>query len=225
MFAQAPKDMERIMESPRPRTWIEVNSVWMAGLAVVLGLGCGPKASEVDGLGSSISSKDASKPHACVTVYRGPIPDRCDLKGEWSGTGTGKDLAQAQRFASDRLLLAVSAGVEAMIESTAGTMAATRVKEQEASCVQVAREVAIPVCIIQEEWTEPQYCFVSFKSPDCWSGYGIEVDGLPVWKGMEKGRQQICAQMEKELSDAEPEFRASCMARCYQETRAKCNAL
>ena len=78
-------------------------------------------------------------------------------------------------------------------------------------------------CIAEDQLKEDRLCFADLPEPDCWDGEPLVLEG-PVWREMERGRDQVCRQMEDGLKsrNASAQQTATCRARCYQAARVRC---
>ncbi len=162
-------------------------------------------------------------PVRCDAVWNGPAAG-CDLAGTWASTGLGPDEDAARAAASDRLDKAMSAGSDALLlryqasnaNDPGGGPKRTACSEDLSVRIRYA-------CIPEPELRDQRLCFADLPEPDCWAGDPLLLEGT-VWREMERGRDQVCRQMEDNLraSNASAQQVATCKARCYQAARVRC---
>jgi len=162
-------------------------------------------------------------PVRCDAVWTGPSTG-CDLSGTWASTGYGTSEEAARAAASARLREAMAAGSDALSiryralnpnDPNGGP-------KQDACETDLAARIRYS-CIQDQELREKRLCFADLPEPDCWTGDPLLLQG-PVWREMERGRDQVCKQMEDQLrtSNASNQQVATCRARCDQVARVRC---
>ena len=162
-------------------------------------------------------------PVRCDAIWIGPSSG-CDLAGSWASTGLGQDEDAARAAAQARLRKALDAGSDAIalrFQTTAASTSATA--PQRASCATDVAARTRYACLAEPELKENRLCFADLPEPDCWDGEPLILEG-PVWREMERGRDQVCRQMEDGLKsrNASAQQVATCRARCYQAARVRC---
>lgn len=167
--------------------------------------------------------KSSRAPVRCDAVWTGPSAG-CDLAGTWASTGLGPDEDAARAAAQARLRKAMEAGADAL----ALRYQATNPNDpgsgpQRSSCTTDLAARIRYACFPEPELREDRLCFADLPEPDCWSGDPLLLDGT-VWREMERGREQVCRQMDDALraSNASAQAVATCRARCFQAARVRC---
>lgn len=162
-------------------------------------------------------------PVRCDAVWTGPSSG-CDLAGTWASTGLGQDEDAARAAAQARLRKALEAGSDAVALRFQTTATSTRAAApQRASCATDLAARTRYSCIEESELKEERLCFADLPEADCWTGEPIILEGS-VWREMERGRDQVCREMETELkaNNVSAQQLATCRARCYQAARVRC---
>lgn len=162
-------------------------------------------------------------PVRCDAVWTGPSTG-CDLSGTWASTGYGTTEEAARAAASARLHKAMEAGSDALsIRYQALNPNDPNGGPKRDACeTDLAARIRY-ACIQEPELREKRLCFADLPEPDCWVGDPILIQG-PVWRENERGRDQVCRQMEDQLrsSNASNQQVATCRARCDQVARVRC---
>lgn len=168
---------------------------------------------------------DASQraPVRCEAIWNGPSTG-CDLAGNWAATGLGEDEDAAREAALTRLKDAMEAGADAMaFRFQSATTTAGAASPQRQSCAVDAAARVRYACFAEDALREARLCFADLPEPDCWTGDPLLLEGT-AWKEMERGRNQVCREMEDQLraANATAQQSATCKARCYQAARVRC---
>ena len=164
-------------------------------------------------------------PVRCDAVWTGPSTG-CDLSGTWASTGFGTTEEAARAAASARLHKAMEAGSDALAirylslnpnDPSGGP-------KRDACETDLAARIRY-ACIQEPELREKRLCFADLPEPDCWTGDPLLIQGTE-WREMERGREQVCRDMEDQLraSNASTQQVATCRARCAQVARVRCPA-
>lgn len=167
----------------------------------------------------NLAIADSDGPARCEAIWTGPS-SVCDLSGTWAASGFGDDESSARAAAMARLRKALEAGAQA---------SATRLNQPAASlaqrCADDAAARARFDCYEDPALAEARMCYLDLPEPDCWSQGTLTVEGV-VWRTMERGRDQICRQMDDTLRGGplSAEQQSACRARCYQNARVRCPA-
>jgi len=139
----------------------------------------------------------------------------CPLQKPLAATGTGKNTIAAQEAAMTRLsTLVVTAAQLQEIQYPSRPM---NVESCAAESIRHGRQTCAPA----EELAESKTCYVSFTASECVAVDAFQVKG-PAWKMMEKGRDRMCAQVEKAHRTSAPLIQMTCLARCLEETLVRC---
>lgn len=162
-------------------------------------------------------------PVRCDAVWTGPSLG-CDLAGTWATTGVGQDEDAARAAAQARLKKALEAGSDAValrFQATAAQSSATA--PQRSSCSTDVAARTRYSCFAEPELKEERLCFADLPEADCWTGDPLLIEGA-VWRAMERGRDQVCKDMESDLkaANASAQQIATCRARCFQAARVRC---
>lgn len=171
----------------------------------------------------ALAGDSSRAPVRCDAVWTGPSAG-CDLAGTWASTGLGPDEDAARAAASERLLKAMSAGSDALLLR----YQASNANDPNGGPKRDACEADLAVrirfaCIPEPELRTRRLCFADLPEPDCWDGDPLLLEGT-VWREMERGRDQVCRQMEDSLrsSNTSQQQLATCRARCFQAARVRC---
>lgn len=175
-------------------------------------------------LSSVALAGDSSRaPVRCDAVWTGPATG-CDLAGTWASTGLGADEDAARAAASERLGRAMSAGADALMlrYQSLNPNDPSGGPRRDACLTDLTARIRY-ACIPETELKEQRLCFADLPEPDCWTGDPLLLEGT-VWREMERGRDQVCRQMEDQLRqlNASAQQTATCRARCYQAARVRC---
>jgi hypothetical protein len=154
-------------------------------------------------------------PNRCEAVFVGPAK-ACDLFGTWTAGGAGRSAEQATRNAQERLSALVNAALDE--RAARGESALQR----EGCGAALATQVRV-VCYPEPDLALDRLCFAQLREPACYRGPSIDLKGVG-WKVIEKGRDQICLDVETRLAaqsatDAE---RLACRVRCLQDAEVRC---
>lgn len=161
-------------------------------------------------------------PHRCEAVFQGPVKG-CEVLGTWTVGAAARTEDAARRAASDRM----SDVMQVIAEERALKAPAGPGAEGAAALAKACPEVAAAnlrlVCYPEPQLTEDHICFAQLRSPDCYRGSSLDLQGVG-WKAIEKGRELICAAVDSGLTEqrATPLQRASCAAECLQRAEVRC---
>jgi hypothetical protein len=154
-------------------------------------------------------------PNRCEAVFVGPAK-ACDLFGTWTAGGAGRTADQATRNAQERLSALVTAALDE--RAARGESALQR----EGCAAALTAQVRV-VCYPEPDLALDRLCFAQLREPACYRGPSIDLKGVG-WKVIEKGREQICLDVEARLvSQAATEAeRLACRVRCLQDAEVRC---
>ena len=156
----------------------------------------------------------SDSPVRCDAVWLEPSKG-CPLEATAAATGTGRDESTAKEAALSRLAQLVASAAELQqVQFSARVMDVERCKLE-------ANKRGRVSCAPALELEERRSCFVEFSAPGCIGVDGFELVGPP-WKVMEKGRDRICAMVERAHRTAAPIIQHKCMAQCLEEALVRC---
>jgi hypothetical protein len=153
-------------------------------------------------------------PFRCDAVWLEPSK-KCPLEITAAATGTGSDERSAKEASLSRLAELIASAAELQeIQFSARSMDAER-------CAEDAKKMGRVSCAPAIELLAKKTCFVEFSNPACVGVDAFELVG-PGWKMMEKGRERICAAVERAHRTAAPIIQHKCMASCLEEALVRC---
>lgn len=165
----------------------------------------------------------AKVPSRCQAVFKGPSGP-CQLSGTWVASAVGRTAPKAGRLATDRLEALLVAVMAERLAHAEGVDMLEHAAEQAAACVAQARAEVHLSCGEEEGLLEQRTCLATFPDRSCWGGGALETFGTS-WRAMEKGKDSVCREVERQLSEEEApaEELSRCRRACIEEARATCH--